>query len=121
MLRIVADAYEAFAISELLRKGSKKILYMSPKPATLAALQKSGYAEFVGWRKLVFPYDEEVHKHSAEIPVDNMTWCPKDTPTKDSILETIVKHQPDAIIMVDTAYYDDYNKALSEAIVESGV
>lgn len=23
--------------------------------------------------------------------------------------------------MVDTAYYDDYNKALSEAIVESGV
>lgn len=109
LLRIVADAYEAFAISELLRKGCSKILYMSPKPATLLALQKTGYAQFIGWRKEVYHYDGEVKAHSQDLPVKDMYWCSKDTPTKDSLLECLNKHSPDAILMVDTAYYDDYN------------
>lgn len=94
---------------------------MSPKPATLLALQKTGYAQFIGWRKEVYHYDEEVKAHSQDLPVKDMYWCSKETPTKDSLLECLNQHSPDAILMVDTAYYEDYNQSLSDAVKESGL
>lgn len=93
---------------------------MSPKPAALLALQRTGYAKFIGWRKELFPYDSEVRLHSQTIGVEDMHWCDNNTPTADSLTKYMLEQQPDGIVMVDTAYYKDYNEALGQAVVKLG-
>jgi hypothetical protein len=40
MFRIISDAYEVYAINQLISKGAENILYLSPKPSTLRIRQQ---------------------------------------------------------------------------------